>query len=83
MVREIREQLGAGYAIIGVGGVSSAADAMEILRAGANLVQVYTGLIYQGPGLVPKIHRALAKTVQSSHIPNLVDYLKSAERVSS
>ena len=45
--------------VIGVGGVSSADDALERLDAGAALLQIYTGLIYQGPGLVREIHRAL------------------------
>jgi dihydroorotate dehydrogenase len=44
--------LGEQVPIIGVGGVSSGADALEKLAAGAKLVQVYSGLIYQGPGLV-------------------------------
>ena len=43
----------------GVGGVMSAADAKSKIRAGANLVQIYTGLVYSGPGLVPQIAKAL------------------------
>ncbi len=45
--------------IIGVGGIFSPSDAIEKLQAGASLVQVYTGLIYEGPGLVKKINKAL------------------------
>ena len=41
--------------IIGVGGVSSLDDAREKIRAGASLVQVYSALIYQGPGLIPRL----------------------------
>ena len=48
------------YAIIGVGGVTSAEDAYEKIRLGASLIQLYTALIYQGPGLVGKINRQLA-----------------------
>jgi dihydroorotate dehydrogenase len=44
--------LGDQVPIIGVGGISSGEDVLEKLAAGAKLVQVYTGLIYQGPGLV-------------------------------
>jgi dihydroorotate dehydrogenase len=47
--------------IIGVGGISSAEDALEKLKAGANLVQVYTGLIYEGPALVKQINQAILK----------------------
>lgn len=46
--------------IVGVGGVFSAADAIEKLEAGATLVQVYTGLVYEGPGLVGEIVRGMA-----------------------
>ena len=45
--------------IVGVGGIASARDALEKLEAGATLLQVYTGLIYAGPGLVQQINRAL------------------------
>ncbi len=47
--------------IIGVGGVMNPLDAVEKLQAGAALVQVYTGLVYSGPGLVREINRALLK----------------------
>jgi dihydroorotate dehydrogenase len=46
--------------LIGVGGVASGADAYEKIRAGASLVQLYTGLVYQGPGLVARIKSELA-----------------------
>jgi len=42
--------------IIGVGGIFSAEDAYEKIKAGASLIQIYTGLIYEGPGLVKKIN---------------------------
>jgi dihydroorotate dehydrogenase len=47
-------------AIIGVGGIASAADAREKLDAGADLVQLYTALVYRGPGLAGEIVRGLA-----------------------
>ncbi len=52
VIRQLRERLGPDFPIIGVGGVMSAADAVSKLDAGADLVQIYTGLIYQGPALV-------------------------------
>ena len=58
---QLRAALGPLYPIIGVGGVMSAADARSKRAAGADLVQIYTGLIYQGPGLVTEAARALAK----------------------
>ena len=51
----LREKLGPGVVIIGVGGIHSAESAMEKMRAGADLVQVYSGLVYEGPGLVKRI----------------------------
>ncbi|MEP5612616.1 MAG: quinone-dependent dihydroorotate dehydrogenase [Cyclobacteriaceae bacterium] len=47
--------------IIAVGGIMSAQDALAKIEAGANLVQIYTGLIYEGPGLVKRINKALAR----------------------
>ena len=60
VIRLLRAALGPGYPIIGVGGVLSGADARAKLDAGADLVQIYTGLIYRGPGLVTEAARALA-----------------------
>ncbi len=59
VIRRLRARLGAGYPIIGVGGVLSAQDALAKIEAGADVVQLYTGLIYRGPALVPEIARAL------------------------
>ena len=47
--------------IIAVGGIMSAEDALSKIDAGANLVQIYTGLVYEGPGLVKRINKALAR----------------------
>jgi dihydroorotate dehydrogenase len=55
VVRRLRELLGPDMPLIGVGGISSAADAAAMLAAGADLIQVYTGLIYRGPGLVREL----------------------------
>ena len=59
VIRQLRAALGAGYPIIGVGGVLSGADAKAKRAAGADLVQIYTGLIYRGPALVNEAARAL------------------------
>jgi dihydroorotate dehydrogenase len=60
VIRTLRQALGAGYPIIGVGGVMSGADARAKLDAGADLVQIYTGFIYGGPPLVTDAARAMA-----------------------
>jgi dihydroorotate dehydrogenase len=60
VVAHLRAALGPGYPIIGVGGVTSAADALSKRDAGADIVQIYTGFIYKGPQLVTQAARALA-----------------------
>ena len=59
VIARLRTALGKDYPIIGVGGVMSAADARSKIQAGADLVQIYTGLIYQGPALVGEVAQAL------------------------
>ncbi|MEO5770479.1 MAG: quinone-dependent dihydroorotate dehydrogenase [Burkholderiaceae bacterium] len=59
VIRLLRSALGKAFPIIGVGGVMSAADARSKVKAGADLVQIYTGLIYKGPGLVNEVAKAL------------------------
>lgn len=61
VIRLLRAALPQGYPIIGVGGVLSGDDARAKIEAGADLVQVYTGLIYKGPGLVADCAKALAR----------------------
>lgn len=60
-IRHIAARSDGKLPIIGVGGVHSPEDAMEKFKAGASLVQLYTGFIYEGPGLVKKIKRRLAE----------------------
>jgi dihydroorotate dehydrogenase len=59
VIRALRTALGAGYPIIGVGGILSGADALAKIDAGADAVQLYTGLIYRGPALVSEVAEAL------------------------
>jgi len=59
VIRQLRACLGKSFPIIGVGGVLSAEDAVSKIQSGANLVQIYTGLIYQGPSLVWESARAI------------------------
>jgi dihydroorotate dehydrogenase len=61
VIRQLRSELGPAYPIIGVGGIVSAARALETLRAGANLIQIYTGFAYQGYRLVEDILDALSR----------------------
>jgi dihydroorotate dehydrogenase len=65
VIRELRRQL-PGMPIIGVGGIDSGAAAVAKLAAGADLVQLYTGLIYRGPALVQECAYALREAVAAS-----------------
>jgi dihydroorotate dehydrogenase len=58
-LRAFRRALGAELPLIGVGGIASAADAYARLRAGASLVQIYSALVYEGPGLARRINAGL------------------------
>ncbi|HIC80499.1 MAG TPA: dihydroorotate dehydrogenase (quinone), partial [Kiloniellaceae bacterium] len=57
--------------LIGVGGIASGADAYRKIRAGASLVQLYTALIYQGPALVTRIKRELARLLRDDGFESL------------
>ena len=59
VIRFLAENSNKSFPIIGVGGIHSAADALEKLEAGADLVQLYTGFIYEGPKLIKDINKAL------------------------
>ena len=65
LVRAFRKAAGPELAIVGVGGVDSADAAYAKIRAGANAVQLYTGLVYRGPGLVERIKAGLAERLQA------------------
>ncbi len=59
VIRYLKKKSNNAFPVIGVGGIHTAADAIEKLHAGADLVQVYTGFIYEGPGLVKRICEGL------------------------
>jgi dihydroorotate dehydrogenase len=59
VIRYLHTKSGGSFPIIGVGGICSGVDAQEKLDAGASLVQVYSGLIFEGPGLIRRINRHL------------------------
>jgi len=61
VIRYLAEKSGKAFPIIGVGGIFTAEDAIEKINAGADLVQVYTGFIYEGPMIAKKINKKLVK----------------------
>jgi len=61
VIKYLADKSNRAFPIIGVGGIHSAEDALEKLEAGATLLQVYTGFIYEGPSLVKRINKAILK----------------------
>lgn len=59
VIRQLRSFFGSGFPIVGVGGILSAQDAVAKIEAGADVVQIYTGLIYKGPALVHEAAQAI------------------------
>lgn len=59
VISYLHKKSGGSFPIIGVGGIHTAADALEKLKAGASLVQLYTGFIYEGPGLIQSINKQI------------------------
>ena len=59
MIKYLSEKSGKAFPIIGVGGIHSAEDALEKLNAGASLIQIYTGFIYEGPDLINQINKKI------------------------
>ena len=59
VIRYLHSHSGGAFPIIGVGGIFSAADAIQKLEAGASLIQVYSGMIYEGPSLIKKIKKGI------------------------
>ncbi len=77
-LRTVTELHRAGRVVIGSGGVSSGADAWRMIRAGASLVQVYTALVYEGPGLVRRMTRELAGLVARDGFERVGDAVGTA-----
>jgi dihydroorotate dehydrogenase len=73
IVRRVRARLGRSVAIIGVGGVETGEDALALLRAGANLVQIYTGFIYGGPFIASQVSRDLGRALDREGVTSIAD----------
>lgn len=71
MVREIREEIGQRLVINGCGGIFTSDDAIKTLLAGANTVQLYTGLVYEGPSILPKINQGLTDYLTDHQLGNI------------
>jgi dihydroorotate dehydrogenase len=80
IVRHLYRQTRGALPIIGVGGIFNAADAWEKITAGASLVQVYTGMIYEGPGINREIVRGLARRMAQNAFTTWPQAVGSAAR---
>ncbi|HVW02771.1 MAG TPA: quinone-dependent dihydroorotate dehydrogenase [Planctomycetaceae bacterium] len=79
-VANLYRKLGGKLPIVGVGGIMSGEDAWQMLRAGASLVEVYTGFIYGGPGFVGSIHRHLLRRLEETGHASLAEVVGEASR---
>jgi len=72
-LRDFRAASGGEIPLIGVGGIADADDAWERIRAGASLVQLYTAMVYQGPGIAWRIAHGLAERVRRAGFANIAE----------
>ena len=80
IIREIYQRTSGRIPIIGVGGVSTADDAYEHIRAGASLVELYTALVYEGPRVVGRIKQGLLKLLERDRVNSISEAVGSAAR---
>ena len=73
VLRAMRQRVGTRVTLVGAGGVSSGTEAYAKIRAGASLVQLYTALVFQGPGLIVRIKRELRALLARDGFANIAD----------
>jgi len=73
LLKEARARVGSKLVLIGAGGVASGADAYAKIRAGASLVEIYTALAFEGPGLIARIKRDLLQAMNRDGIARIAD----------
>ncbi len=69
--------------IIGVGGILTVQDALEKIRAGADLIQIYTGMVYEGPGLVQKINKGIVRYLREEGLEHVYQIRKKSPLIES
>jgi len=72
-LREFRAASGGEIVLVGVGGIADADDAWDRIRAGASLVQLYTAMVYRGPGIARRIADRLAERVRRAGFANIAE----------
>jgi dihydroorotate dehydrogenase len=76
-LREFRSASGGQIPLIGVGGIASVEDAWARIRAGASLIQLYTAMVYEGPGIARRIARGLAQKLATEGFANIAEAVGS------
>jgi dihydroorotate dehydrogenase len=76
-LRDFRKATGGAVPLVGVGGIASAEDAWERIRAGASLVQLYSALVYEGPGLGARIVNSLSRLMQRDGFASIAEAVGS------
>ena len=80
IVADVRSEVGNDVAVHACGGISTADDALRALKAGADTVQLLTGLIYQGPGVARAINRDLVKHMDRHGVTSLADLARAVQK---
>ncbi len=76
-MRKFRRSSGGEIPLIGVGGIATADDAWERIRAGASLIQLYSAMVYEGPGIAARIARGLAHRLKREGFANIAEAVGS------
>ena len=77
-LRDFRKASGGAIPLIGVGGIARAEDAWERIRAGASLVQLYSAMVYEGPGIANTINRGLLRLMRRDGFSSIAEAVGSA-----
>lgn len=72
-MRHLYRAVGGTLPIIGVGGIFTAADAYEKIKAGASAVQIYTGFVYEGPAVMKRINQGLIRLMEREGIQSIAE----------
>lgn len=80
IIRKIHKQTKGEKTIIGVGGINSGRDAIEKIKAGADLLQIYTSMVYEGPSVVKQINREIADYLKMNDLDHVYQIRKSSKK---
>jgi dihydroorotate dehydrogenase len=77
-LRDFRKASGGAIPLVGVGGIATAEDAWARIRAGASLVQLYSAMVYEGPGLARRINAGLVRLMKRDGFSTIEEAVGSA-----